>query len=204
MIILIIFIVTFTYKTEIFKSVRSPFLFVEQLYNSKNKNYWDLFKLPGQLTGVEIGVRNGKNAKKILSFMNIKTLYLVDPWKEYQDGHNYIDQKYQDNAYREVTSLFKKNENVKIIRESSFDAANKFDDNFFDFIYIDGNHDYIEVLKDLRSWYPKLKKFGVMCGDDYGHPSGFGVIEAVNEFAFENKVFIKTTTDNQFWFVKTK
>ena len=42
-----------------------------------------------------------------------------------------------------------------------------------------------------------------MCGDDYGHISGRGVIKAVNEFAFEKKVIINYGDDNQFWFVKT-
>ena len=42
-----------------------------------------------------------------------------------------------------------------------------------------------------------------MCGDDYGHISGQGVIEAVQEFAFQKKLLIQTGDDNQFWYVKT-
>ena len=41
-----------------------------------------------------------------------------------------------------------------------------------------------------------------MCGDDYGHPSGPGVIEAVTHFAYKNKLLVNSGEDNQFWFVK--
>ena len=72
-----------------------------------------------------------------------------------------------------------------------------------DFVYLDGDHSYEGVKLDLQCWYPKLKEYGVMCGDDYGHISGRGVIKAVNEFAFDKKVIITYGDDNQFWFVKT-
>ena len=43
-----------------------------------------------------------------------------------------------------------------------------------------------------------------MCGDDYAHITGRGVVEAVNEFAFEKKLIVITGKRGQFWFVKTK
>ena len=42
-----------------------------------------------------------------------------------------------------------------------------------------------------------------MCGDDFGHISGRGVIEAVQEFSFQKKLIIQSVGDNQFWYVKT-
>ena len=69
-------------------------------------------------------------------------------------------------------------------------------------IYLDGDHSYESVLDDLNNWYPKLKKFGVMCGDDYGHPSGVGVIKAVTEFSRDKNIIVHYGDDNQFWFVK--
>ena len=88
----------------------------------------------------------------------------------------------------------------------SASASKLFPDNFFDFIYIDGDHSYEAVKNDLHMWHPKLKKYGVMCGDDFSHISGRGVIEAVQEFSFEKKLIIHTigSKDTQFWYVKTK
>ena len=89
---------------------------------------------------------------------------------------------------------FEKNKTIK----HKLNILNK----YFDFIYVDGDHSYEAVLADLLAWYPKLKKFGVMCGDDYGHPSGLGVIKAVNEFAYKHRVIVTCEADNQFYFVK--
>ena len=98
---------------------------------------------------------------------------------------------------------FQKNSNVEIIRKNSEDASKLFPDNHFDFIYLDGDHSYESVKMDLNHWHPKLKKYGVMCGDDFGHISSSGVIEAVQEFSFQKKLIIQTVGDQQFWYVKT-
>jgi predicted O-methyltransferase YrrM len=65
-----------------------------------------------------------------------------------------------------------------------------FSDEYFDFIYIDGNHSYDAVKDDLTKWYPKLKKGGLIAGDDYSKLAeeklfnyNFGVKRAVDEFA---------------------
>ena len=54
----------------------------------------------------------------------------------------------------------------------------------FDMIYIDAAHDYESVKKDILAWYPKLKKNGIMVGDDFSSP---GVKQAVDEIFKENK-----------------
>lgn len=50
----------------------------------------------------------------------------------------------------------------------------------FDYIYIDGSHDYPDVKKDLASAHKKLAESGVIVCDDYGNPCG--VKQAVDEF----------------------
>lgn len=44
----------------------------------------------------------------------------------------------------------------------------KFQDNFFDIIYIDGNHEPEYVLEDAVLSFRKLKINGIMIFDDYG------------------------------------
>ncbi len=62
----------------------------------------------------------------------------------------------------------------------SFDRAKDFEDESIDFLFIDANHTYEFVIKDIKSFLPKMKKGGVIAGHDYNehHP---GVIQAVNE-----------------------
>ena len=43
----------------------------------------------------------------------------------------------------------------------------KFSDEFFDYIMIDGAHEHEAVMDDIENWWPKLKKEGLMFGDDF-------------------------------------
>lgn len=145
--------------------------------------------------GVEIGVKQGIFSKHLLSTVNFTKLYLVDPWSE-QDLTTY-DETHHDHKNDLLACL----SNVKpfqgrceIVRDFSYNAYSKFEDEYFDFIYIDGNHSYSAVLDDLNKWYPKLKTGGLIAGDDYtSKPEElsfnymFGVKKAVDEFALKHK-----------------
>ena len=187
---------------------RSSIKFLRGFNITSSPLYWDKYgKELKHLTGVEIGVDEGKNAISILKNLNITKLYLVDPWIEYYEkSSNKLlrSQKVQDEKFKKVEKLFSDNSKVELIRKKSIEASKDFSDASLDFVYIDGDHSYESVKQDLNSWYPKLKKFGVMCGDDYAHITGRGVVEAVNEFAFEKKLIVITGKRGQFWFVKTK
>ena len=73
---------------------------------------------------------------------------------------------------------------------------NQFQNNSFDFIFIDGGHDYESVIEDIRGWYPKLKPGGIFGGHDIDWP---GVQKAVTEF-FGNSFNIRGIT----WLVNYK
>jgi len=199
---------------KVTQKVRRPFIVIKKLNCSTRPSYQSHFNMKTKerpLIGAEIGVENGDNATEILNFLNIKQLILVDPWKGYtdswweEDTSNPIDEALDDNLhesnYKETLKKFSNNSKVKIIRDYSTNAAKMFDNEYFDFVYIDGAHSYEEVKKDLESWYPKLKKFGVMCGDDYGNIH-VPVIKAVSEFVYKHKLLVKCDEKNQFWFVK--
>ena len=92
----------------------------------------------------------------------------------------------------------------EILKMLSEEAVEQFDNNTFDFIYIDANHAYEYVKHDLELWYPKLKKGGIIMGDDYTindiemcFNTLFGVKKAVDEFGMKNNktVSLKFTDD---------
>jgi len=156
----------------------------DQLGNLLNK-----LELTGQ--GVEIGVCKGDNAKNILSTWKGKKLYLVDCWRNTK--HYYLEAREKLKSYLERGK-------AETVYKRSHAAVKQFDDNFFDFIYIDAGHAYEQVKVDLLMWYPKLKSGGLFAGHDY-RPDGryntgpYGVKKAVDEFAKKNNVEIELTDE---------
>lgn len=71
---------------------------------------------------------------------------------------------------------------VRTVRAKSLDAAETFEEESCDFVFIDASHEYQDVLEDLRAWYPKVKPGGVLAGHDYHWP---GVNRAVRRFVDE-------------------
>jgi hypothetical protein len=85
----------------------------------------------------------------------------------------------------------------KMYRLPSVNAVKLFEDNYFDFVYIDAAHDYESVKADIREWLPKVKPGGYICGHDYGGEYT-GVKKAVDEM-FGGRVY----EDSDFtWFVR--
>ena len=124
----------------------------------------------------EVGVQMGEYSKVLLGNWKGEKLYLVDAWrqfgaKQFGAGREDFDNPNPDGQLRHFSETFKNTyfyyERAVIIKELSVDAAKIFQDEFFDFVYIDAAHDVDNVLKDLKAWYPKVKKGGVFAGHDY-------------------------------------
>jgi predicted O-methyltransferase YrrM len=96
-------------------------------------------------------------------------LYCVDPWTDYSEYPEYKDQ--QSTIY----TSFQKNiktagieDKVVVKRGFSHIIVPTFPDEYFDIIYIDGNHEPEYVMEDAVLCFRKLKKNGIMIFDDYG------------------------------------
>ena len=125
------------------------------------------------LIGVEIGVDQAFNALNILENLDIKKLYLIDPYYSYGgfNGKGVLDPARDDedleNLYQEALDRLSKHTYKLVwLKELSETAVDKVEDNL-DFIYLDGNHRYEYVLKDLELYYPKVKSGGLVAGDDF-------------------------------------
>ena len=146
--------------------------------------------------GAEIGVWKGEFSALVLDVVQPKRFYLVDPWK-YQTSPDYSralyggtkgrDQVNLDEIHRSVVEKFSDQINggiVEVKRAQSEKAAAEFPDNYLDWIYVDGDHRFEAVLKDLVLYHPKLKPGGIAAGDDYadtGQWWGDGVMRGVAE-----------------------
>jgi predicted O-methyltransferase YrrM len=121
---------------------------------------------------MEIGVHYGANAISVAnSYCSHKDsrLYCIDPWSEYPGYEEYSKKKYK------IYKIFLLNiltadvvDKVNIFRDLSSNVVKNFEDNFFDIIYIDGNHEPEYILEDAVLSFQKLKTGGYMIFDDYG------------------------------------
>jgi hypothetical protein len=175
---------------------------------------WLLEMLPKNSVGAEIGVWKGDFSQAVLNAAHPKELHLIDPWK-YQSSSTYKyawygglaknGQDEMDRHYNGVCSRFEdqiRREQVEIHRGFSADVLSQFPDDFFDWVYIDGNHMYEFVKKDLELAYRKTKAGGLVCGDDYvdGQWWQDGVKKAVDEFGRSPTVQLLELRDRQFVF----
>jgi len=125
---------------------------------------------------IEVGVLNGENAKSMLKTLKIKKIYLIDIEKKFEvmgDGVEFIEMP-SDKAY-------------KLIKEKA------------DFIYIDGDHSYEQVIKDINNYYPLLKEGGILAGHDIIGEKG--VLKAVIEFCSKNN-YNPTIDIDDWWLIK--
>lgn len=143
----------------------------------------------------EIGVRYGDNFFKMISD-EVENAVGVDIWKN-TDITSQNDLLYSqselDKQYQRVTNYCKQFGNkVNIVRKFSQDAALDFVDEYFDFIYIDADHTYEGLKGDIISWWPKLKKGGLIGLHDYENYMcngvKFGVVKCVNEFILKQNI----------------
>lgn len=148
-------------------------------------------KIKDNSVGVEIGVWRADFSKEIIKNKKIEKLYLIDPWltdsttNDRWYSKNIITQNGMDEIYKSVINYFDSYDNIVIIRSDSDAAMNTFEDNYFDWSYIDGNHSYEYVKKDLLNSYNKVKSGGFIYGDDF-HDSD--IRKALDEFVSEKNL----------------
>lgn len=149
------------------------------------------------LVGIEIGVALGDNSLSILKELAIGKLFLIDPYVSYEfDGRIWDASVDCTIAHTKLADY----PQVVWIRETSESAIKDFPNReTVDFVYIDGNHSYESVKKDIELYYPLVKRNGLIGGHDYT-PYTETVMKAVAEFAEENKLELHTVFPD-WWFV---
>lgn len=153
----------------------------------------------GAVRALEIGVWVGESTEMIAAEIkkNGGHLYVIDWFKgspitvlgEYAKKEDIM------NTFISNMEYFGFMDVITIIRGDSQQVHEIFKDDFFDFIYIDAEHTYSAMSKDLKNYYPKLKMGGMFCGhdcesnvyeeqyveQDYVGGKHHGVIKAVGE-----------------------
>jgi hypothetical protein len=146
----------------------------------------------------EIGVFKGEFSKIINDSILPKELHLVDPFDGMmcsgdKDGNNIVWVNLTEEM-ENIKNIFSLNSNVFIHKGFSHDVLKNFEDNYFDVIYIDGDHTYNGVKIDLNLSLKKVKLGGLICGHDYSNIMFPDIVKAVDEFCVENVLKINYIT----------
>lgn len=129
---------------------------------------------------VELGCFGGRSLMPFglgLEYNNNGVIYGIDPWKKEAslEGTNDIenDKWWSKIDYEKMYkyTIQKINENnfdkyIKLIRDNSFNAVNKFENNTIDILHQDSNHSEEITTKEVELWVPKMKKGGLWFADD--------------------------------------
>lgn len=138
-------------------------------------------------TLVELGSHSGESSAMFAGSGIFEKIWLLDLW------HNQASEgicEYNMRPFGDRVEMIKGN----------IDEIAKTWDRTVDCIYVDADHSYEAVKRNLVDWYPFLKSGGVIAGHDYNKKVFPGVVQAVDEF-FEAPV--QTFCDSSWIIQKT-
>lgn len=163
--------------------------------------------------GAEIGVQYGNYTELLCKTIPGLKLYGIDSWtayKGYVDIRGSQDQSKHDQNYeraRERTAAY----DCTLIKKYSTDASLDFANQSLDFVYIDGNHDFLHCTEDIAYWLPKIRVGGIIAGHDYARINnshlrlhckdvvrGWTAAYGINPWF----VLTKDNSPNWMWFIK--
>lgn len=135
----------------------------------------DLINTRRYKVGAEVGAATGVTTRFLLdNCARLRKLTIVDIWKPVDSP-----QWNMDNMEEIFMKKFKNDSSrLLILKGLSWLMAQEIKDESLDFVFIDADHSFKCVKKDIIAWTPKIRKGGVLCGHDINL---FGVHKAVNE-----------------------
>lgn len=161
--------------------------------------------------GAEVGVWRGEMSAHLLSLMPTLTLLMVDAWASATASYAATaDPRARDDADAHLRAMSDARDAVafagcraRLVRDHSHRAGSlRVDPQSLDFAFIDADHSYEAVKRDIAVWRTNIKPGGLLCGHDYGmwEDRGFGVRQAVDE-ACERHGWTLELGEDSTWFV---
>ena len=178
----------------------------------------DLAKMFGELSfrrGAEIGVKRGNfSAELCIYIKSLEKLYSVDPWDlVFEDPASHrLGVTGQERTYRQAWRRLRYYPACEIVRKTSLEAVRDIEYESLDFVYIDGSHTFDYVMTDIIEWSRRVRKGGIVSGDDYKQHRYGDVITPVNTYVQAHKIDVlnifEPNKDDPYpvpnwWFIKS-
>jgi len=156
-------------------------------------------QIPDDGTFVECGAWLGKSSSYLCDIAGDRVkVFIVDSWL---GSKNELNTNHKSVITTDIYSLFLENmgdRKFNPIKKLSDEAVLDFENNSCDVVFLDMEHTFEAVSKDIELWFDKVKPGGYISGHDYNKwwP---GVVKAVDEkFGRDNLTFI----DRSCWMFK--
>lgn len=163
--------------------MRDPYQLVDGIDEMKigvREDFAKIIELYKNPIGIVVGGGRGLFVEHLLE-NTMENLFLYVVKAPPSEG---VNQKLEEMR----TRLLRFPKKSSIIIGSNVDAASKFEDGFFDFIYLDNGSAYEIVKEGLETWWPKAKNGAMISGQGYaGKKKNKFTAEAVNDFIKERK-----------------
>jgi hypothetical protein len=119
----------------------------------------------------EVGVYQGRIISEVTENIGeqIEEYWAIDRWAVYEGGL-IVSEKRWEIYYRRICELMLTIPQLRVLRLDSHEAANLFSDGRLDMVYIDADHSYDAVVRDIIAWGPKVCSGGILGGHDYDNP----------------------------------
>jgi len=133
--------------------------------------YDSVYSLNDGDIAVEVGCHRGRSSTAMATAIRDSgkdiTLYCIDSflWEE----------THHDTFMKNMEGF-----DIRVIKSESVEAAKLFRNESIKFLFLDADHSYEAVKKDIDAWLPKIKIGGIFSGHDYTKDYE-GVIPAVTE-----------------------
>ena len=123
---------------------------------------------------VEIGAWLGSStvcmAENIMNSGKDIKFYTIDPFDGKGESYENYEVLKNDKVYETyLNNIEPVKEYINTLRGLSYEFVDMFDNKSIDFVFIDGDHSYEGILRDLREWFPKIKDEGLFAGHDYNN-----------------------------------
>lgn len=142
-----------------------------ELYSLIGKNHYNTHHNTDRIQIAEIGCWTGLGSILLATIAEKfnGTVYAVDWFQGSQKTNLTFAGRYFNvkNVYDDNLRQFDLAPGrLKVIDKESIQAAKDFPELSLDIVFIDADHRFDPMLADIRTWWPKVKIGGVICGHD--------------------------------------
>jgi hypothetical protein len=136
------------------------------------EEFWvEMIRSAGVRRMAEVGVYRGDFAAVVLQeCVDLARYYMVDPWRHldaWNKPSNHDDSTLAEFFRETKTKTEFASAKRVILRGTTTEVVDQIEDGELDLVYVDGDHTLRGIAIDLIRFYPKIRTFGFVAGDDF-------------------------------------